>query len=185
VKRIQYTVVAFGLLTLAVLCQFLWITSVKQDSERVTADFLHMRDSLETLHRMVDSLRAQAPGLGEYMTTIQLHTAKLWFAAEASNWKLARYELDELAETMEAAESLHARRNDVDVSMVLRGVRLSQVPLLGQSFDRKSFREFSDAYKQTLAACNGCHRPAGYEFIHIVPPTREPVTNQQWSVRRP
>jgi hypothetical protein len=158
---------------------------VKQESERIALDFSHMRDSVDVLQRMVDTLRVQAPGLGEYMTTIQLHTAKLWFAAEASNWKLARYELDELAETMEAAESLHAQRKDVDVSPVLRAVRLMLVPLLGRSFEKKNFREFSDAYRQTLVACNGCHRPAGYEFIHIVPPAREPVTNQQWKVRRP
>lgn len=44
-----------------------------------------------------------SPGLGEFMTTMQLHMGKVWFAGKASNWDLARYELDELRETMEAA----------------------------------------------------------------------------------
>jgi hypothetical protein len=176
-KQLPLSGITLGLLIVAVVCQFLWISSVVRESDRVTT-------RIAALQLTIDSLRAQTPGLGEYMTTMQLHTAKLWFAAEASNWKLAKYELDELAETMEAAELLHAKRNDVDISMVLRGVRLAQVPLLDRSLQQNGLSSFRDAYKQTLVACNGCHRPAGYEFVHIVTPTREPVTNQQWSVPR-
>jgi hypothetical protein len=44
------------------------------------------------------------------MTTIQLHTAKLWFAAKASNWELAVYELHELEETMEAVKKLNVEK---------------------------------------------------------------------------
>jgi hypothetical protein len=182
-KNNLFTNLALGLLTLAVFLQFLWISSVKNDAERSAADLIQMKDSLAVLQLVADSLRARTPGLGEYMTTIQLHISKLWFAGQASNWKLAKYELDELAETMEAAESLHARRNDVDVSSVLRSVRLTLVPLFNQSLVKKSPWAFGDVYNQTLVACNGCHRPAGYEFIHIVTPTREPVSNQQWGVR--
>ncbi|MGE5413642.1 MAG: hypothetical protein ACM3NW_05660, partial [Syntrophomonadaceae bacterium] len=40
----------------------------------------------------------EPPGLGELMTFNQMRHAKLWFAGEAGNWKLARYELDELGE---------------------------------------------------------------------------------------
>jgi len=179
-KRNLFTSLALGLLTLAVFLQFLWTSSVKQDAERVATDFAQVSDSLRILHLVVDSLKAQTPGLGEYMTTIQLHVSKLWFAGQASNWKLAKYELDELAETMETAELLHARRNDVDVSSVLRSIRLTLVPLFDRSLVKKSPRAFGNAYNQALATCNGCHRPAGYEFIHIVAPTREPVSNQQW-----
>jgi hypothetical protein len=181
-KRGQLSILGFGLLLFAVVFLVLWTFSGQQKSEQTAAELSMVKDSLEVLHRMVDSLRAQTPALGESMTTIQLHVTKLWFAARASNWKLAKYELDELAETMEGAELLHAKRNDVDVSMVLRSVRLTQVPILDQSLAKKSLTAFGDAYGQLLDACNGCHRPAGYEFIHIVTPTREPVTNQQWSV---
>jgi hypothetical protein len=180
-KQPPLSSIALGLLLIAVVCQFLWTFSVVRESNRTALEFSRMKDSLAMLQLTVDSLKAQIPGLGEYMTTIQLHTAKLWFAAEASNWKLAKYELDELAETMEAAELLHARRNNIDISLFLRGVRIAQVPLLEQSLERKSVPAFRDAYRQTLVACNACHRPAGYDFIRIVTPSREPVTNQEWS----
>ena len=117
------------------------------------------------------------------MSTIQLHAAKLWYAGQSSNWKLATYELGELGETIEAAEGLHARKNDVDVSAVLESIRQTQLPLIGQSISRADIHGFTGAYGETLAACNGCHRPAGYEFIHIITPTREPVTNQLWKAR--
>ena len=64
-----------------------------------------LRDSLERVQADVKIVRDMAPGLGEYMTTIQLHAGKLWFAAKAGNWPLAEYELDELEETMEAAKN--------------------------------------------------------------------------------
>ena len=44
-----------------------------------------------------------APGLGEFMTAIQLRHAKLWFAGRAKNWDLAGYEIDEIKEGLEDA----------------------------------------------------------------------------------
>ncbi len=155
-------------------------SSAALESERLKTSVSQLRDSLKTAYLGLDSLRAQAPGLGDYMSTIQLHAAKLWFAGQASNWKLARYELGELEETIDGAEALHAKKNDVDISAVLQSVRQTQLPLVEKSIVQHSLRDFGGAYNQTLAACNGCHRPAGYEFIHIIVPTREPVTNQQW-----
>ena len=37
-----------------------------------------------------------APGLGEIMSATQMRHLKLWLAAEAQNWDLAAYEVDEL-----------------------------------------------------------------------------------------
>ena len=121
-------------------------------------------------------------GLGEYMTTIQLHAAKLWFAAKASNWELAEYELDELKETMEGAKTLNAEKNGVKISGVLDSVLQTQVVRLAESIKHKNAAEFQRSYDETLSACNGCHTEAGYRFIHIVPPGAPPVTNQKWEM---
>lgn len=40
---------------------------------------------------------------------------KLWFAANAGNWELANYAVNELREAMETAKSLHAVKNGVDI----------------------------------------------------------------------
>jgi cytochrome c553 len=122
------------------------------------------------------------PGLGEFMTTMQLHMGKLWFAGKAGNWDLARYELDELRETMEAAQSLHSTKNGVDISSVLAAVGQSQISQMATSIDKRNQSNFTQAYDETLSACNGCHEESGHRFIKITRPTAPPVTNQKWDV---
>jgi len=155
-----------------------------EQSSKIEKTTTAFADSMRVLRLDVDSLKTQVPGLGEYMTTNQLHMAKLWFAARSSNWQLAKYELDELTETMEAAEGLHVFRNGVNISPVLQSTRETQVKLLQKAVARHDVRSLRAAYHQTLAACNSCHISAGYGFIHIIVPTHEPVANQRWDVVR-
>jgi hypothetical protein len=139
-----------------------------------------LQDSLKRAQGELASAKELVPGLGEYMTTIQLHAGKLWFAAKASNWDLAEYELDELRETMQAAKGLNAEKNGVKISDVLDSVLQTQVAELDKSIKSKSQAEFQKSYDEALSACNGCHTEAGYKFIHIVRPSSPPVTNQKW-----
>jgi hypothetical protein len=175
------TTVAIIILVFAIILHFWWASSTTEETRVLTNTVAQLRDSLQQLSQVVDSLRAEGPGLGDFMSTIQLHAAKLWFAGNASNWTLAMYEEGELNETMEAAEKLHARKDSVDISSVLRSVQQTQLEQLRQTIADGNLREFSNAYSDMLAACNGCHRPAGYAFIHIIRPTVEPVHNQRWS----
>lgn len=179
-----YTILS--LLVIAVVFLFVRMSTLSKDSseanERLETIINDVDGSLQIFSHKLDSLRILMPGLGEYMTTMQLHMAKLWSAVRANNWGLAGYELSELEETIEVVEGLHMFKDSVNVSSVLQSVRQSQMQLLGVSIKNKNPHSFSSAYEETLAACNGCHRAAGYGFIHIITPTREPVANQQWKV---
>jgi len=139
-----------------------------------------LQDSLKDVQQQLDQLRQMAPGLGEYMTTIQLHASKLWFAVNASNWDLASYEVDKMSETMDGARALHVFKNGLDISGVLESLQQTQIPLMRQAIALKTNTAFTSAYSETLDACNGCHRSAGYGFISIMTPTAPPVTNQRW-----
>jgi hypothetical protein len=139
-----------------------------------------VQESLERVQAELVTAKELTPGLGEYMTTIQLHAGKVWFAAKASNWELADYELDELKETMEAAKALNAEKNGVKISGVLDAVIQTQVAQLADAIKRKSQTEFQKSYDETLSACNGCHTEAGVKFIHVIRPTAPPVSNQRW-----
>lgn len=139
-----------------------------------------LQESLTRMQADIKAAKELAPGLGEYMSTIQLHAGKLWFAAKAGNWELAEYELDELKETMEAAKGLNVEKNGVKISNLLDAVLQTQVAELDKSIKSKSQTEFQKSYDETLSACNGCHTEAGYKFIHIIRPTAPPVTNQRW-----
>jgi hypothetical protein len=141
-----------------------------------------LQESLKRVEAELTISKELAPGLGEYMTTIQLHAGKLWFAAKAGNWQLAEYELDELKETMEAAKGPNAEKNGVRISNVLDAVLQTQIAQLEESIKRKNQTEFQKSYDETLSACNGCHRESGHKFIQIIRPTAPPVTNQKWEM---
>jgi hypothetical protein len=167
-------VVALSVITII----FLLVKVVKNDHELAA-----LQDSLKRVQAELAAAKESAPGLGDYMTTIQLHAGKLWFASKASNWELAEYELGELKETMEAAKTLNAEKNGVKISNVLDSVLQTQVAQLAGSIKSKSQAEFQKSYDDTLSACNGCHTESGYKFIHIIRPTALPVTNQKWEMR--
>jgi uncharacterized phage infection (PIP) family protein YhgE len=185
-KHSGYLAAAFGVCLIVVI--FLLIKTLSLSSELEAANEKNNRTAadLQASFKRVEAnlakLNEAAPGLGEYMTTIQLHAGKLWFAAKALNWELAEYELDELKETMEAAKGLDAEKNGVKISNVLDSVLQTQVAALDKSLKSKSQTEFQRSYDETLSACNGCHESAGYRFIRIVRPTALPVTNQRWEL---
>jgi hypothetical protein len=141
-----------------------------------------LQESLKRVQTELASTKELLPGLGEYMTTIQLHTAKLWFAGKASNWELAAYELQELQETIEAVKKLNVEKNGVKISGVLDAVLQTQVAELNASIKRRNPAEFQKSYDATLSACNDCHTETGHKFIQIIRPTTSPVTNQKWGV---
>lgn len=181
-NKIVYGVLAVLLLAVVVLAAMILSLSetTRIEDKKLGSTLVSTQDSLRAVQRQVDSLKQQVPGLGEYMSAIQLHISKLWFAGQASNWNLASYELNELVEAVEGAEALHAIRDSVNVTGVLQSVHDTQLETLEQSLLSKQRKKFLDSYSQTLEACNGCHRSAGYSFIHIVTPTAPPVTNQRW-----
>ncbi len=163
-------IVALGLLL---------IRSNSKIEESQTA-ILRLQDSVTRIRSRLTMLETRTPGLGEYMTAMQLHYAKLWIAAMHTNWDLAHYELDELAETMEGAESLDAVKDSVHITPVLHSVRTGILPQLDTAITRQDAAQFKSAYTVTLSACNNCHTASSHPFIHIEEPHAEPVTNQRW-----
>ena len=185
----KYAAYLWGIIALSVVVfLFLIVRVISLGNEmqgfgdRNSRELAALQESLKRAQANVATAKDLAPGLGEYMTTIQLHAGKLWFAAKASNWDLAQYELDELKETMEAAKGLNAEKNGVKISGVLDSVLQTQVAQLDKSIKGKNQVEFQRSYDETLSACNGCHTEAGFKFIHIIRPSAPPVTNQQWEM---
>jgi hypothetical protein len=182
--RYTWIIVTLGLVAIAVI--LLRVSSLSREARDLAEQnervLVALQDSLKRVQADIGTAKETAPGLGEYMTTIQLHAGKLWFAAKASNWDLAEYELDELKETMEAAMALNAEKNGVKISAVLDSVLQTQVAQLADSIKRKSQAAFQKSYAATLSACNGCHTESGHKFIHIIQPAAAPVTNQAWQL---
>ncbi|HEY6503131.1 MAG TPA: hypothetical protein VIZ28_04085, partial [Chitinophagaceae bacterium] len=77
-------------------------------------------DNSKTLQAQMDSLQnkldnSYKPGFGEFMSSIQTHHAKLWFAGINSNWKLADFEIHEIQETLEDIQQFNTERAEAKV----------------------------------------------------------------------
>jgi hypothetical protein len=119
-KHSGYWAAAFGVCLIGVIFLLIKTLNLSSEFEAATEKNNRTAADLQALVKRAEAevakLKEATPGLGEYMTTIQLHAGKLWFAVKASNWGLAEYEVDELKETMEAAKGLNAEKNGVKIS---------------------------------------------------------------------
>src|SRR4030095_13777616 len=93
--------IAFHLLAIIIVA-----SSCKQQTESTRA-FQTRIDSLEK--KLAATYK---PGFGEFMSSIQVHHAKLWFAGKDQNWQLADFEIHEIAETLDAIQQYQTEREE-------------------------------------------------------------------------
>jgi len=80
------------LILLPVLCILLACNEQNNRVNQMQATIDSLQDKLNKTYR---------PGLGEFMTGIQVHHAKLWFAGQNQNWSLADFEIHEIGESLD------------------------------------------------------------------------------------
>jgi len=121
-------------------------------------------------------VQSYKPGLGEFMSGIQTHHAKLWYAGINENWKLSEYELDEIREMFQAAEEFESERSEV-----------KNIPMIYEVLDsvttavkEQDAAQFKNSFHSLTNTCNSCHRKVNFEFNVITIPTAPPVTNQDF-----
>ena len=122
------------------------------------------------------------PGLGDLMNSPQLRHAKLWFAATASNWELAAFELEELQENFDRVSRWHAMVEGVPAAPAIKSFTQQGRYAIDQSIRRRDGVQFRDAFDSFTQGCNGCHRATGHPFIVIQRPSHDAIGNQTWSV---
>lgn len=130
---------------------------------------------IDSLQKKVDN--AYAPGLGEFMSGIQVHHAKIWFAGKSGNWKLAGFETGEIKETLDDIRKYCIDRPEV-----------AQLPMIDAPLDSLNAAiaqgnpvAFKSAFLLLTNTCNNCHRATKHEFNVIQVPETPPFTNQLYS----
>ena len=163
------------LLTLSALLLSFQLSSAQDQDLKAAIGTL--RDSVNIMRLQIDSLKLQAPGLGDYMTTIQLHIAKLWYALSAANWELANYEVNELNETIDGARSLHAMKNNVNTAGVLQSVQDTQVLSMHNAISSRAI-SFSQRpiMRRSMPATDATNRRAMVSFRLRCRPRRRSQT---------
>ncbi|HEV2481331.1 MAG TPA: hypothetical protein VGS79_16780 [Puia sp.] len=136
-------------------------------------------DDIDVLQGRIDSLQqklddAYKPGLGEFMSGIQVHHAKLWFAGTAGNWKLADFEIGEIRETLDDVEKYCTDRPEVNSLPMIRPA----IDSVGKAVGAQNPAAFKTAFVLLTNTCNNCHRATKHEFNVIKIPDTPPITNQ-------
>jgi hypothetical protein len=117
----------------------------------------------------LDQLGRTQPGMGRLMPEVGARVWKLWYAAEAGNWELARYELEEAVALLELsafvrpkyAESMAAFLNDDLVPVKV-------------AVDARDWESFKRAYDRMVARGNAYHVQFNKGFIRWRRPDMPP-----------
>lgn len=121
------------------------------------------------------------PGLGEIMTLQQMRHLKLWFAAQAGNWGLADYELDELKEGFEDVTKYYPTKDDAPTGPMAEAVVAKEVADVAKAIEAKDKKTFAGAFDRLTASCNACHQASKHAFIVVQRPAGNPYTNQSFT----
>lgn len=139
-------------------------------------------NNTQQLQTQIDSLQKKLnktykPGLGEFMSGIQVHHAKLWFAGQNENWKLADFELHEILEALDDIKSFNTDRPEI------KSLKMIYAPLdsLNKSVQEKNLSSFKSNFTLLTTTCNSCHRDTDHGFNVIKIPTTPPFSNQEFS----
>jgi hypothetical protein len=128
-------------------------------------------DSLEK--KLANSYR---PGLGEFMSAIQVHHAKLWFAGQNENWELADFELHEIMEALDDVKNFNSDRPEI------KSLTMIYAPLdsISKSVQQKNLSSFKSNFVLLTTTCNNCHRDTDHGFNVVKIPDAPPFSNQDF-----
>ena len=153
---------------------YLYSCNQQQESERIV-----LQNQIDSLRSRLDS--SYSPGLGEFMLSIQMHHAKIWFAGKNGNWDLANFEIDEIRETIGSINKYCTDRPEI-----------SSLPMIDQPLDslklaitKKNIEAFKSSFILLTNTCNNCHKVTKHGFNVIKIPDIPPVSNQVFEKPNP
>ncbi len=140
----------------------------------------------QVLLAKIDSLQKQVnnsykPGLGEFMSAIQVHHAKLWFAGTNENWKLADFEIHEIMEAVDDIQQYCKNRPESKQVVMLQ----PPIDSLNKTIAAKNIQAFKSSFVFLTQSCNNCHKEVNYNFNEVVIPTTTPFSNQLFTIPKP
>jgi len=137
------------------------------------------------LSARIDSLETKLnntykPGFGEFMSEIQVHHEKLWFAGENENWKLADFEINEIKESLAGIKEYCTDRPE---SKEL-GMIDEPMDSINNAVQQKNHVLFKRGFVLLTATCNNCHRTTNHGFNVIKIPDSPPFSNQIFKLEK-
>ena len=138
-----------------------------------------LQSRIDSLEQTLKSI--YKPGFGEFMSGIQVHHNKLWFAGQNQNWKLADFEINEIQEALTGIKAYCTDRPETkEIGMID-----APIDSLTKAIQLKSKGKFISGYLLLTNSCNSCHRITNHEFNVIKIPDSPPFTNQDFKLQIP
>ncbi len=131
-----------------------------------------LKARIDSLQKMIDS--AYRPGLGEFMSSIQLHHEKLWFAGKNANWKLAAFEINEIREDLTDINSYCSDRPETHFMPMI----IPPLDSLAKSIQEENSSSFKLHFMILTNTCNSCHQATKHEFNVIRVPATSSFPDQ-------
>jgi hypothetical protein len=129
----------------------------------------------------VPASAAYKPKLADIMLMLQIRHAKLSLAGEAQNWPLAEFQVEELKEAFEDAETHYPVFKDIPVKQMIESAAAPAVIEIEKAIAAKDRAGFVRAFENLTTACNHCHQGASRPFFVIQRPAVSPFPNQSFA----
>jgi hypothetical protein len=139
----------------------------QQEAQRMV-----LQNQIDSLKSRLDS--ANTRDLGEFMLSIQIHHAKLWFAGKNGNWDLAYFEMEEIHESITDIKRYCTDRPEISSLPMI----YPALDSLKSAINGKDIESFKVSFVLLTNSCNNCHKVSKYAFNVIKVPNEPPVTNQ-------
>ncbi|HEY5983458.1 MAG TPA: hypothetical protein VIU38_08290 [Anaerolineales bacterium] len=144
------------------------------DVAKLVADKFNTADTNLTLWKI-------QPGLGTVMIEYGNRLSRLWFAVNADNWDMAKYQLDEMTEIQEVAEITRPKR-----APALKAFEDSFLKPMDAAIAAKDKAAFTKAFETAITGCNACHAAStgtnwnSYKYVNVQIPKIDPAAYLDW-----
>ena len=152
------------------ILSFLFLISCSNDSDKIN----ELQNRIDSLQSLIDD--SYKPGFGEFMTNIQIHHAKLWFAGTNKNWRLAQFEIQEIRESMEDIQKYQSEREETKTLPII----FAPLDSVQAAVSDSSLNKFKQSFTNLTNTCNACHQAVNNEFNKIKIPNSPPFSNQDF-----
>jgi len=139
-----------------------------------------VNDKFNTVDRKLALWNIQ-PGLGTVMMEYGNRLSRLWFAANADNWDMAKYQLDEMTEIQEVGEITRPNR-----APGLKAFEDGYLKPIDAAIMAKDKAAFTKAFNAAVAGCNACHAAStgtnwnSYKYVEVQVPKIDPAAYVDW-----
>ncbi|QED30126.1 hypothetical protein FRD01_23405 [Microvenator marinus] len=115
--------------------------------------------------------------LGKTMFTISTRFSHIWYAGQAGNAEMVKYQTHELEEIGEELKEENVVEGKVVVGEDFQKTLYPHFEAMEEAVAKKDMKAFEAAYDTAISNCNRCHTMTGYGHLQVERPSFNPYPN--------